>query len=88
ATTSEMSRNVTEAAQGAATISDNIRGVAEAAQSTSTSVGEAQTATEHLAKMANQLRDLVGQFKVGEERGQPSEPSPAAKAARHAAGGR
>jgi methyl-accepting chemotaxis protein len=60
-----MTRNVTEAARGAATIASNIHGVADAAQSTSTSVGEAQTATEHLAKMANQLRDLVGQFKVG-----------------------
>jgi methyl-accepting chemotaxis protein len=66
ATTSEMARNVTDAARGAATISSNIQGVAEAAQNTSTNVGEAQTATEHLAKMATQLRDLVGQFKVGE----------------------
>jgi methyl-accepting chemotaxis protein len=64
ATTSEMSRNVSEAARGASTISDNIKGVAGAAQSTSTNVGEAQTATEHLSKMANQLRDMVGQFKV------------------------
>jgi len=64
ATTSEMTRNVTEAARGASTISDNIKGVADAAQNTSTNVGEAQTATEHLSKMANQLRDLVGQFKI------------------------
>ena len=86
ATTSEMSRNVAEAAQGAATISDNIRGVAEAAQSTSTSVGEAQTATEHLAKMANQLRDLVGQFKVGRESGRRADEMPLQ--AKRAAGGR
>jgi methyl-accepting chemotaxis protein len=66
ATTSEMSRNVTEAARGASTISDNIRGVADAAQNTSTNVGEAQVATEHLSRMAIQLRDLVGRFKVGE----------------------
>lgn len=65
ATTGEMARNVSEAAKGGATISSNIAGVAEAAQSTSTNVGEAQTATEHLSKMANQLRDLVGRFKVG-----------------------
>jgi len=39
--------------------------VAEAAQNTSTNVGEAQTATEHLARMANQLRDQVGRFRVG-----------------------
>ncbi|MGB8012833.1 MAG: methyl-accepting chemotaxis protein, partial [Terriglobales bacterium] len=63
ATTSEMARNVTEAARGATTISSNIRGVAEAAQNTSTNVGEAQVATEHLAKMANQLRDQVSRFK-------------------------
>jgi methyl-accepting chemotaxis protein len=64
ATTSEMARNVTEAARGASTISENIRGVAEAAQSTSTNVGESQTASEHLARMASQLRELVGNFKV------------------------
>lgn len=87
ATTSEMARNVTEAAQGASTISSNIKGVADAAQNTSTNVGEAQTATEHLAKMANQLRDLVGQFKVGESSTKQDEP-PAMKAARHAAGAR
>jgi methyl-accepting chemotaxis protein len=65
ATTSEMARNVSEAARGASTISNNISGVAEAAQSTSTNVGEAQTATDHLARMATQLRDLVGRFKIG-----------------------
>src|SRR5208283_3735971 len=67
ATTSEMARNVTEAARGAATISENIKGVAQAAQDTSTNVGEAQAATEHLAKMANQLRDQVSQFQLEDE---------------------
>src|SRR5579885_2911809 len=56
ATTNEMSRNVGEAAKGAAEISNNISGVAEAAQSTSASVAESQKATEHLAQMAQQLR--------------------------------
>jgi hypothetical protein len=65
-------------------ISDNIKGVAEAAQSTSTSVGEAQTAAEHLARMANQLRDQVGQFKVNARNQGQASFSP--KAARHAAG--
>ena len=92
ATTGEMTRNVAEAARGAATISSNIQGVAEAAQNTSTNVGEAQTATEHLAKMANQLRDLVGRFKVGAESGKPAGEdagaNPLMKAARHAAGAR
>ncbi len=67
ATTGEMARNVTEAARGAATISSNIEGVAQAAQNTSTHVAEAQIATEHLAKMASQLRDQVSRFKVGEQ---------------------
>ena len=92
ATTGEMTRNVSEAARGATTISSNIQGVAEAAQNTSTNVGEAQTATEHLAKMANQLRDLVGRFKVGAESAKPAGEEPGAntlmKAARHAAGAR
>ncbi len=85
ATTSEMARNVTEAARGAATISSNIQGVAEAAQNTSTNVGEAQTATEHLARMANQLREQVGRFKVDAGGAQEER---AMKAAGHAAGGR
>ena len=88
ATTNEMSRNVAEAAQGASTISSNIKGVAEAAQNTSTNVGEAQTATEHLTKMANQLRDLVGQFKVSSENSTQPHSASLPRAARHAAGAR
>jgi methyl-accepting chemotaxis protein len=88
ATTSEMSRSVTEAARGASTISSNIQGVAEAAQNTSTNVGEAQTATEHLARMANQLRDQVGRFKVGAESAKRPGENPLMKAAKHAAAGR
>ncbi len=75
ATTREMSRNVNEAARGAGTISKNIKGVAEAAQNTSTNVGEAQVATEHLSRMASKLHDLISQFKVSGSRD-----------ARHAAG--
>ena len=87
ATTSEMTRNVAEAARGASTISDNIKGVAEAAQSTSTSVGESQTATDHLSKMATQLRDMVAQFKVAAGSGQAHRQNSPMKAAGHAAGG-
>jgi methyl-accepting chemotaxis protein len=84
ATTNEMSRNVGEAAKGAAEISNNISGVAEAAQSTSASVAESQKATEHLAQMAQQLRGLVRQFKVSNElHRSTAEPSrPKAMAAR------
>jgi len=90
ATTSEMARNVSEAAKGASTISDNIEGVARAAQDTSTNVTQAQTASEHLAKMANQLRDQVSRFKVEGESARPWEedPSTKTKAAGYAAGGR
>lgn len=67
-------------------ISDNIRGVADAAQNTSTNVGEAQTATEHLSQMANHLRDLVGQFKVGTETSHHRAEAHSLKSAGHAAG--
>ncbi len=66
ATTGEMARNVSEAARGASTIASNITGVAQAAQDTSTNVGEAQKASEHLSNMANELRELVGRFKIGD----------------------
>lgn len=81
ATTGEMARNVSEAARGATTISSNIEGVAQAAQSTSTNVGEAQVATQHLSKMANQLRDLVGRFKISHSHGRGTAPAMKAKAA-------
>jgi len=63
ATTNEMSRNVGEAARGASEIVKNITGVAEAAQSTSHGAHDSQQAAQSLAKMSNELRELVGQFK-------------------------
>jgi methyl-accepting chemotaxis protein len=84
ATTNEMSRNVGEAAKGAGEISSNISGVAEAAQSTSNSVNEAQKATEHLAGMSQQLRELVGRFQVNTSQGHTEAPRPMA---RHASAG-
>ena len=76
ATTTEMSRNVGEAAKAAGEISTNIAGVAEAAQNTSQSVAESQKATEHLAEMSAQMRSLVGQFKIssGKEHLEVSKP--------------
>src|ERR1700733_2280679 len=64
ATTGEMARNVSEAASGASTIASNISGVAQAAQDTSTNIGEAQIAAQDLANRANELRELVGRFKL------------------------
>jgi methyl-accepting chemotaxis protein len=66
ATTSEMARNVLEAARGSATISSNITSVAEVAQSTAAHVGEAQAAAANLASMATELRELVSRFKIDE----------------------
>jgi methyl-accepting chemotaxis protein len=63
ATTNEMSRNVSEAARGSGEIAKNITGVAQAAESTTQGAGESQKAAEQLAKMSNELRELVGQFK-------------------------
>ena len=87
ATTGEMARNVTEAANGASTIASNISGVAQAAQDTSTNVVEAQTATQHLASMANELRDLVGRFKVDGGSSIETQQGYAPQATGHAAGG-
>jgi len=82
ATTGEMARNVSEAARGASTIASNISGVAQAAQDTSTNVGEAQKASEHLSGMANELRQLVGRFKIGDaEEGASSAPATGKRAA-------
>ncbi|MFZ3263896.1 MAG: cache domain-containing protein [Terriglobales bacterium] len=67
ATTNEMARNVSEAAQGSGQITKNIAGVAEAAESTSRGATETRNATQLLVEMSTQLRRLVGQFKTGTE---------------------
>ncbi|MBI1853912.1 MAG: GAF domain-containing protein [Planctomycetes bacterium] len=63
ATTNEIGHNVSEAAEGTAEIARNITGVAQAAQSTSTGASDTQRASVELARMATQLRNLVGQFR-------------------------
>ena len=63
-TTSEMARNVSEAAIGTAQISQNISAVAQAAQSTTEGAGNTHQAAEELARMAIELQTLVAQFKV------------------------
>jgi len=64
ATTKEMSRNVSEAAQGSGEITSNIAGVAEAAQGTTRGATDTQKASQQLVEMSTQLRSLVGQFKI------------------------
>ena len=63
ATTSEIGRNVHDAATGSAEINQNIAGVAQAAENTSGGVSQTQDSAEKLLAMANDLKKLVGQFK-------------------------
>ncbi len=65
ATTTEMSRNVTEAAQGSSEITRNIAGVAEGSQGTTLGASDTQKASQQLVEMSTHLRSLVGQFKIG-----------------------
>ena len=62
ATTNEMGRNVGEAAAGSNEIADNINGVARSASDTTSAAASASGAADELAKMATDLRKLVGQF--------------------------
>jgi methyl-accepting chemotaxis protein len=74
ATTNEMSRNVSEAARGAEEIARNIQGLAQAAQGTTEGAERSQSASADLARAANDLQQLVGQFRIGgeaAERGTP-----------------
>ena len=64
ATTNEMSRNVSEAAQGSGDITSNIAGVAEAAQGTTHGATDTQKASRQLVETSMQLRRLVEQFKL------------------------
>ena len=64
ATTTEMTRNVADAATGSEEITRNIEGVAEAARGTSSSAQDSQKAATELSDMAEQLRGLVSQFRI------------------------
>ncbi len=64
ATTTEMSRNVNEAAHGSGEITSNIAGVAEAAQGTARGATATLKASQQLVETSTQLRLLVEQFKI------------------------
>jgi methyl-accepting chemotaxis protein len=64
ATTSEMARNVTDAASGAGDIAGTISHVAQAAQSTATGATQTQTTAQDLARMAAELQQTVGEYRV------------------------
>jgi methyl-accepting chemotaxis protein len=63
-TTTEIGRNVGEAARGSGEIAKNISSVATAAQGTTRGAGDVQKAAQSLSRMAAQLQSLVGKFKL------------------------
>ncbi len=63
ATTSEMGRNISEAARRAQDITRNILEVAKAADDTTHGAQNTQTSAGSLSDMANELKQLVGNFK-------------------------
>jgi methyl-accepting chemotaxis protein len=64
ATTNEMTRNASEAANAAGNISVSIGGVAQAAEGTLSRAQESQKAAEELTSIATQLGSLMQQFKI------------------------
>ncbi|HTU41932.1 MAG TPA: methyl-accepting chemotaxis protein [Candidatus Aquilonibacter sp.] len=73
ATTTEMTRNASEAASGAGDISANIGRVAQAANGTSARAQESERAAQELAMIADELSKLMAQFKI--ERRDPRIPA-------------
>jgi methyl-accepting chemotaxis protein len=74
ATTSEIGRSVTEAALGSLDISRNITGVAQTAQSTTHGAAETHRAADDLSHVANDLLELVSQFRLAPDA--PEQPPP------------
>ncbi len=64
ATSAEMSKSITTAAEGGANISNNIDGVAEAAKDTAEGAVTSQSAATQLAQMAAEMQALLQHFKV------------------------
>jgi methyl-accepting chemotaxis protein len=62
ATTGQIARSLSEGVRGTTEISSNIGGVAEAARHTSSGASDAKNAATELARMANELRRVIGQF--------------------------
>ncbi|HWS34979.1 MAG TPA: methyl-accepting chemotaxis protein [Actinoplanes sp.] len=62
ATTSEMSRNVAEAAEGTGRIATSLRSVAAAAQLSDSGTTRTREAADQLTEVSRTLRDIVGRF--------------------------
>lgn len=63
-TTGELARGLGQAAKGTEDVVRNISGVAVAAEHTSAGAGGSLESAQQLAKMANDLGDLVGRFQL------------------------
>jgi methyl-accepting chemotaxis protein len=63
ATTSEITRHISEGARGSGEISNIISALAQVSLETSQGARELQNATQELAGMSAELKNLVGQFK-------------------------
>jgi len=64
ATTSEMTRNITQAATGSERIAANIGEISDAAEATAAGVEDTLGAARDLSGMSGQLRRLVGGFRI------------------------
>ena len=62
ATTNEIGRSVSDAAQGSAAIAQNITDVAQATQNTLSSANDVHNASGEMARMAAELQQLVDRF--------------------------
>jgi methyl-accepting chemotaxis protein len=64
ATTNEIAHSISDAARASAEIASNTSGVANVAERTSAGAASTKQAAAELARMADQLRSLVGQFRA------------------------
>ncbi len=64
ATTAEMARSVSDAADGSGQIAENIESVAHALEGTRGGVGQAKEAATELAQLSAELRRVVARFQV------------------------
>ncbi|RZU52621.1 methyl-accepting chemotaxis protein [Krasilnikovia cinnamomea] len=64
ATTDDMTRNVTAAADGSSAIAGNIAGVADAAASTAAGASQSEHAASELARMSTELSTAISVFRV------------------------
>jgi methyl-accepting chemotaxis protein len=67
ATTTEISRNLAEAAKGTVEITQNVTGVAGAARTTTEGAGQTEKAAQQLHKMAADLNTMISRFRLSSD---------------------